>query len=143
MQDQTFATSKVVFIGYGLLWFIAGLFGASSVFLDAWLSHGFSSTDAGVVNSLKTAVGYQQFNALVLAFSLWIAGNGLRNGAGLKKRALIPALLFLLAIFAFSGGIYGKHLLGLATGAITPAGGFLMTLGWLSLAHLGFYSHKR
>ena len=143
MQDQTFATPKVVFIGYGLLWLITGLFGASSVFLDAWLSHGFSSTDAEVVNSLKTAVSYQQFNALVLAFSLWMAGSGLRNGQGLKKRALIPALLFMAATLAFSGGIYGKHLLGLTTGAITPAGGFLMALGWLSLAHISFYQHKR
>lgn len=143
MQDHEISTPKLLFIAYGLLWFLTGVLGASGVFLDAWLSHGFTSTDPAVKASLQTAVGYQQFNALALAFSLWMAGSGLRNGAGLKKRALIPAVLFFAAIIAFCGGIYGKHLLGLATGAITPTGGFLMALGWLTLAHYSFYQHKR
>ncbi|WP_417595994.1 DUF423 domain-containing protein [Oceanospirillum sp.] len=143
MQNPVETPKKALFYFYGLLWLLAGLLGASSVFLDAWLSHGFSSTDPDILNSLQTAVRYQQFNSLTLAVSLWMAGSTLRKGEGLRKRALIPALLFLAAILAFCGGIYGKHLLGFATGAITPTGGFLMALGWLSLAHYGFYQHKR
>jgi uncharacterized membrane protein YgdD (TMEM256/DUF423 family) len=139
MQDQTDSPTKALFYLYGLFWLFAGLAGASSVFLDAWLSHGFTSNQAGVLESLQTAVGYQQFNSLTLAFSLWIAGAGLRQkNKTMGWLSLLPSLFFLLAIFAFSGGIYGKHLLDLSTGAITPTGGFMMALGWLSLAHVGW-----
>ncbi|WP_160054996.1 DUF423 domain-containing protein [Oceanospirillum linum] len=133
----------MLFYFYGLLWLLTGLLGASSVFLDAWLSHGFTSSDSDVLSSLQTAVRYQQFNSLTLALSLWVAGGALRQGRPISGLSLVPGLLFLLAIFAFCGGIYGKHLLGFTTGAITPVGGFLMALGWLSLAHYGFYQHKR
>ncbi len=143
MQNPAQTPKKALFYFYGLLWLLAGLFGASGVFLDAWLSHGFSSADPDILNSLQTAVRYQQFNSLTLVLSLWIAGGALRQGRAMGWLSLLPSTFFLLAIFAFSGGIYGKHLLGIATGAITPTGGFLMALGWLSLAHYGFYQHKR
>jgi len=143
MQNSAETPRKALFYCYGLLWLLAGLFGASGVFLDAWLSHGFSSSNEDILNSLQTAVRYQQLNSLTLALSLWIAGGALRQGRAMGWLSLLPSIFFLLAIFAFSGGIYGKHLLGIATGAITPTGGFLMALGWLSLAHYGFYQHKR
>jgi len=56
-----------------------------------------------------------------------------------KRSALsfLPCLCFLLGTLGFSGGIYGKHLLALNTGIITPAGGMVTALGWLLLAVLG------
>lgn len=143
MSDPKPSQQSLPFLFYGFFWLLAGLLGASSVFLDAWLSHGFSSADPEVLASLQTAVRYQQFNSLMLAISLWLAGDAIRQGERMGWMGLLPSLFFLLAIFAFSGGIYGKHLLDFATGAITPTGGFLMALGWLSLAHVGWHCHRR
>lgn len=143
MQDQTQATGGPVFYLNRLLWVLTGLSGAGAVFLDAWLSHGFTSSNPDVLDSLQTAVRYQQLNTVTLALSLWMAGTLLQRGGRLRGLSLLPGVCFLLAIFAFSGGIYGKYLLGFATGNITPAGGFLMALGWLGLAYSGMCYHRR
>lgn len=120
-----------------VLWFCVGLLGASSVFLDAWFSHGLAQQVSNglmaeaQLASLKTAVDYQQFNSVMMVLSLILAGTGQR------LVQLLPCLCFLLGTLAFSGGIYGKHLLELSTGAITPVGGVIMALGWILLAIQG------
>lgn len=113
-----------------LLWLCVALLGASSVFMDAWLSHGLSASQE-VISSLKTAVYYQQLNAGLMVLSLLLAGKSPRFFL------LSPACCFLLGTLAFSGGIYGKHLLMLNTGVITPAGGIIMAAGWLLIAVSG------
>ncbi len=120
-----------------VLWFCVGLLGASSVFLDAWFSHGLAQQVSNglmaeaQLASLKTAVDYQQFNSVMMVLALILAGTGQR------LVQMLPCLCFLLGTLAFSGGIYGKHLLELSTGAITPAGGIIMALGWILLAIQG------
>ncbi len=109
-----------------------GLLGASSVFMDAGLSHGLGQqVTPEQLSSLKTAVYYQQINSIVMAIGLILAS------AKRSFLSLLPSLCFLLGTIGFSGGIYGKHLLALNTGMITPAGGMVTALGWILLALLG------
>lgn len=120
-----------------VLWLSIGLLGASSVFLDAWFSHGLTQQVSdglmteSQLSSLKTAVDYQQFNSVIMVLALILAGTGQR------LIQFLPCLCFLLGTLAFSGGIYGKHLLELSTGALTPVGGIIMALGWILLAIQG------
>ena len=115
-----------------VLWGCVGLLGASSVFMDAGLSHGLGQQlTPDQLSSLKTAVYYQQINSIVIAIGLILAS------AKRSYLSLFPSLCFLLGTLGFSGGIYGKHLLALNTGMITPAGGMVTALGWILLALLG------
>ncbi len=115
-----------------VLWSCVGLLGASSVFMDAGLSHGLGQqVTPEQLSSLKTAVYYQQINSIMIAIGLILAS------AKRSFLSLLPSLCFLLGTIGFSGGIYGKHLLALNTGMITPAGGMVTALGWILLALLG------
>lgn len=118
-----------------VLWSITALLGASAVLLEAYFSHGLSDqTDPKILNSLATAVRYQSMNSLVMALALVLAANNL------WRWRYLPASGFAVATFAFSGGIYAKHLLGITTGSLTPMGGILMAFSWLLLARLGWLS---
>ncbi|SKA28043.1 Uncharacterized membrane protein YgdD, TMEM256/DUF423 family [Oceanospirillum multiglobuliferum] len=118
-----------------MLWCFVALTGASSVLLEAYFSHGLSAeVSAQVLKSLETAASYQRFNSLVMVVALLLAARSTR------RWRYLPASCFALAILSFSGGIYAKHLLDIATGSLTPTGGVLMALGWLLLARLGWLS---
>ncbi|MBB1486511.1 DUF423 domain-containing protein [Oceanospirillum sediminis] len=121
-----------------LLWTGVALLGGSSVLLDAWFSHGLNTTP-DVMSSLKTAIYYQQLNSVLVIISLILAGKSPRF------IHILPAWCFTLGIIAFSGGIYGKHLMALNTGMITPAGGLITALGWILLAvsGLGYIQRSR
>ncbi|TWH76102.1 uncharacterized membrane protein YgdD (TMEM256/DUF423 family) [Azomonas agilis] len=107
---------------------LAALFGATSVALGAWGSHGLKSRfTPELLEVFRTAVHYQQIHALallgvgILALyrpSLWINASG---------------VLFTLGILGFSGTLYLRTLWDLNLGFATPLGGMIFMLAWLIL----------
>ena len=83
----------------------------------------------------KTAAEYQMYHALAL-----LAIGVLGATRPLNRSLNIAAWSFLLGILLFSGSLYLLVLTGQTKlGMITPIGGVLFLIGWLSLA---FYSTK-
>jgi uncharacterized membrane protein YgdD (TMEM256/DUF423 family) len=113
---------------YGFLGVAFGAFGAHA--LRARLS-------ADALAIWKTAVEYQFYHALALLLvGLWIAQQPMRalNVAG---------ICFALGTLLFSGSLYVLALSGVRVlGAITPFGGLLFLLGWLSLAWAAFSTQR-
>jgi len=109
---------------------IAGLFMASGIVVGALAAHALQAVlEPRQLDSLHTAVNYQLFNALGLLM------------VGLLMRADdLPALrrvavLLILGIVGFSGGIY-IMLAGAPRwlGFVTPAGGILLIVAWVFFA---------
>lgn len=114
----------------------AAVSGFLAVALGAFGAHGLQdSISARYMQVWQTAAQYQIFHTLII---LLIACVGLM---GLKNNWLFAALIFFaFGILLFSGSLYllvlsGKGWLGI----VTPIGGTLFLLGWLSLA-LGLIS---
>lgn len=112
---------------YGV--FLAAVFGALAVLIGAFAAHGLKNTlSVEYLAVLNTAVQYQFMHALAL---LVVALLAQYNGS----RALVSAALFFsLGIVLFSGSLYMLVLTPFKPGVITPVGGGLLVLGWLSLA---------
>lgn len=106
----------------GMLAVVAGAFGAHG--LKARLS-------ADQLASWATASHYHLLHSVVLlALGLFAAYSG--------KPVKLPASLFSAGILLFSGSIYLLLLTKLRwLGPITPIGGLLLILGWLSLIRVG------
>ncbi|MFT3801220.1 MAG: DUF423 domain-containing protein [Burkholderiaceae bacterium] len=109
---------------------LGALFALTGVGAGAFGAHGLK---ARVVPELlavfETGVRYQIYHALaLLAVGLW-----LRNG---PHRALNAAgWLFTIGTLVFSGSLYVLTLTGTRwLGAITPAGGAMLLIGWACLA---------
>jgi uncharacterized membrane protein YgdD (TMEM256/DUF423 family) len=107
----------------------ASLFGAFAIGAGAFGAHlmkGKFSSD--ILETFEIAVRYQVYHAIVL---LILAGLL----AIVSSTALHAAGLFLIAgTILFSGSLYILVLSGVkAWGAVTPVGGMLLILGWLSI----------
>ncbi len=109
------------------------LFGALSagfaVAMGAWGAH----TD--VLNEVQSVwvekgVRYQMYHSLALLLTSFLPA--------FQKKSSIPAIVagvcFISGIILFSGSLYSMALTPVKAGYITPAGGILFLLGWLSLA---------
>lgn len=104
---------------YGFLGVAAGAFGAH--FLK-------SKLPVESLDIFEVAVRYQMYHALALIglvallgfiTSIWLAISG---------------WLFIIGMFIFSGSLYMLVFSGIRLwGAVTPVGGVLLLLGWLSL----------
>ncbi len=114
-------------IRYGV--FIAAIFGALAVLLGAFAAHGLKNTlSVEYLAVLQTGVQYQFIHALALLLVALLAQH-------CASRALVlAAIFFILGIILFSGSLYVLVLTPLKPGLITPIGGSLLVLGWLSLA---------
>ncbi len=114
-------------IRYGV--FIAAVFGALAVLLGAFAAHGLKNTlSAEYLAVLQTGVQYQFIHALALLLVALLAQHR-------ASRALVfAAIFFTLGIILFSGSLYVLVLTAFKPGLITPIGGSLLVLGWLSLA---------
>lgn len=110
---------------------IAALFGALAVILGAFGAHVLKdSLSESQMSSFQTAIKYQMFH--VLAVLLINNINSLTNNI---KQYL--SLFFLIGIVFFSGSIYAITF-GVSAKLIwfiTPLGGLLFILGWLTLAY--------
>lgn len=114
-------------IRYGV--FIAAIFGALAVLLGAFAAHGLKNTlSVEYLAVLQTGVQYQFIHALALLLVALLAPHR-------ASRALVvSAVFFTLGIILFSGSLYVLVLTPLKPGLITPIGGSLLVLGWISLA---------
>jgi uncharacterized membrane protein YgdD (TMEM256/DUF423 family) len=130
---------------------VAALLGASAVAVGAYHAHGLekSLTKHGVnaaevakqMHNCEVAVKYQMYHALaILGIGILLTRSG-RAGTIVGSSA---ALLMLLGVAGFSGGLYAMvfdiaHL----HWAIVPLGGLLMILGWLALGIAGMCNSIR
>ncbi|MCA8941148.1 MAG: DUF423 domain-containing protein [Planctomycetes bacterium] len=103
---------------------LAGL----AVAAGAFGAHGLKATlEPGDLAIFETAVRYQMYHALALLACAALAARGFRIG-------LAPWAL-LLGTMVFSGSLYLLVLLDVRwLGAITPIGGVVMIVGWITLA---------
>lgn len=114
-------------IRYGV--FIAAIFGALAVLLGAFAAHGLKNTlSVEYLAVLQTAVQYQFIHALALLLVALLAQHRA------SRVLVLAAILFTLGIILFSGSLYVLVLTPLKPGLVTPIGGSLLVLGWLSLA---------
>jgi len=112
----------------GRLWLtLAALSGALAVAAGAFGAH----AAPGLIQKawLQTGASYQLVHALAAVAAILLARQ---SGARMAARA---AVLFVVGAFVFSSSLY---LMALGAprvlGAVTPLGGVLMILGWLTLA---------
>jgi uncharacterized membrane protein YgdD (TMEM256/DUF423 family) len=125
MKKQIIITAAV----FGMLAVIAGAFGA----------HGLQgSISPKNLEVWHTAVQYQFYHVFALLFLSTLTGFKARQVAAIYY-------LFTIGILFFSGSLYllsCRDLLGwnwlIAMGPITPIGGLLFIIGWLTLGITAF-----
>jgi uncharacterized membrane protein YgdD (TMEM256/DUF423 family) len=109
------------------------LFGALSVALGAWGAHGLQqyTRDEQILHGFNTAVQYQMYHALAVAFLfekfparfIKLAGNFFITGI-----ILFSGSLYALTILKISGSSLVKIM-----GPVTPIGGVFFIAGWVLL----------
>lgn len=115
---------------------VAAIYGALAIILGAFGAHALKKLlSPEQLNSFETGVKYQMYHAillLVLGFQL--------NFSSFPARFAV--ILIILGTFLFSFSIYGLCLSAAKgskikiLGPITPLGGLLLVLGWLSLLYM-------
>ncbi len=105
---------------------LAGL----AVVFGAFAAHGLKGMVTQVqLSAFTTAVTYQWYHALALLL-LGALGSG-RDSA----YVLVAGAAWMVGVLLFSGSLYLMVLTELALlGPLTPIGGVLLIIGWLSLA---------
>ena len=106
---------------------IGAVFGLLSVAGGAYADHVLKmSLTESALTMVNTALRYQQLHAVLLIVLSFHTR---------QKRYLIPSICFILGIALFSFSIYVAALTQNAFWLkITPTGGSILMLGWLSLA---------
>lgn len=111
---------------------IAAVSGALAVVAGAFGAHGLKSRlTPEQLDSWATAAQYHLVHsAVLLALGLFAAYSG--------KSVKLPGSLFGVGMLLFSGSIYLLLLTKMRwLGPVTPIGGLLLILGWLSLVRIG------
>jgi uncharacterized membrane protein YgdD (TMEM256/DUF423 family) len=119
------------------LWIgLGALAGLTAVATAAFTAHGLHGLDQARLAVIHSAVDMQIWHALaLLTCGLWAPSGGrLANGAGGA---------FALGLLLFCGSLYTLALYGLDLGAVAPAGGTLLFLGWALLGLSAFFARKR
>jgi uncharacterized membrane protein YgdD (TMEM256/DUF423 family) len=118
-----------------MLFVISGVLGALGVGLGAFGAHGLRArldalADGAVRRAWwETAAHYHLIHALAIAAAGYLAS---RAGA---SAAAVSGLSFAAGILLFSGSLYLMTITGArGLGAVTPIGGLLFIVGWVSLA---------
>ncbi len=113
---------------------IVGLLGGFAVILGALGAHALKDTLGSNLASWQTAAQYHLLHSVAL-LALVIGSRG---------RLLLPGILWIMGILFFSGSIYILALGGPKwLGPITPIGGVLFILGWLTLLLPGIQRQLR
>ncbi|MDP6978287.1 MAG: DUF423 domain-containing protein [Myxococcota bacterium] len=110
---------------------VAAISGALAVIAGAFGAHGLKDRlEPAQLESWTTATQYHLLHSVVLlALALFAAYSG--------RSIRLPAGLFTAGMLFFSGSIYILVLTKLRWfGPVTPIGGLLLILGWLSLVRL-------
>lgn len=113
----------------GLL-IMGAILGFLSVALGAFGAHALKNKlESDMLAIFEVGARYQMFHALAIFAAVWI--SSLATGIF----APLAGWLFASGTLIFSGSLYCLALSNIrAIGAITPIGGLLLLLGWLSLA---------
>jgi uncharacterized membrane protein YgdD (TMEM256/DUF423 family) len=115
----------------------ASLFGAIAVMLGAFGAHGLKNVlDAGSIEIWTKGVEYQFYHTFALLFLAQFKGRE----AGQGKFINLAYGFFTFGILLFSGSLYLLATRSVTNisfvnyiGPVTPIGGLLLILGWLSL----------
>ncbi len=122
---------------------LAGFLGILGVGIGAFAAHelpkdlesqGLDATEiAKRLEQCEIAVRYHMLHTLALL------AIGLSPSCRGRKSAFFAAVLMLLGIALFSGGLYSMVFIGaMGHWAIVPSGGLCMILGWCGVASLAF-----
>jgi len=105
------------------LLFFAALFGFFAVAFGAFGAHVLRSRlHADLLTTFETGVRYQMYHALAIPLAVWLSSP-------------LSGWLFFSGILLFSGSLYLLALTGIRPiGILTPIGGLLFLVGWLTLA---------
>lgn len=106
-------------------------FAMLAVMIGAFAAHGLKQIlGAYSMDIIETAAKYQMYHAIALLIVGILSVN-----TKLSQRWLnFAAFAFVLGIIIFSGSLYLLALTGIKSlGMITPIGGILFILGWMSL----------
>ena len=108
---------------------VGAVFGALAVITGAFGAHGLRERlTPEDLATWEVAVKYQMYHALALMAVAALKAAGLQIGGS-------TAWLFVSGIVIFSGTVYALALGGPRwLGAVTPIGGLLLILGWVTLA---------
>lgn len=107
------------------------LFGTLAVGIGAFGAHGLEDIliRQGRVSTFETGVHYHFYHSLALLLI-----GVLAYCKPELRRLQAPAICFILGILIFSGSLYTLSLTGITwLGAITPLGGVLFIVGWLTI----------
>jgi len=109
---------------------IAAFLGLVGVALGAFGAHGLQSlVSPAMLDVWKTAVSYQMYHVPVILLL------GLLPALAPRRLILLAGCCFIAGVLVFSGSLYALVWFGVARlGMITPIGGVLLLLGWLTLA---------
>ncbi len=109
------------------------IFALTSVLSGAFAAHGLKSRlDEVALGIFQTAAQYQMTHSIALILCGLFAFQ-LQQNQSSSFWLNLSALGFVLGIVFFSGSLYGLALTGQKwLGPITPIGGLLFILGWLS-----------
>ena len=124
------------------LLFAAGLLGFLSVVLGASGKHALSDQmGTELYSGFETGLRYHQIHSVAL---LAVAIGVLSVKSSKQAGQLRLAGYFLLAgIIVFCGSLYGLAFSGVTSlGKITPVGGILFMLGWLTICRAAFSSES-
>ncbi|RUO77303.1 DUF423 domain-containing protein [Idiomarina seosinensis] len=108
---------------------IAAVLGGSAVMLGAFAAHGLKSRLSDtLLSAFETGVSYQFYHALALfILALWLKQSH-------SVWLIASGYLWLAGVILFSGSLYALALTGVKWfGPITPLGGLLFIVGWISL----------
>ncbi len=118
------------------LLFFCALLGFLGVAVGAFGAHALKQRlTPDMLAIFEVGVRYQMYHVLAMGLAAWVSTlTGGMWGAW-------AGWLFCVGIIVFSGSLYILALSGIrAWGAVTPIGGLLFLLGWLSLAVAAFKS---
>ncbi|QEP42211.1 DUF423 domain-containing protein [Ectothiorhodospiraceae bacterium BW-2] len=112
------------------LYLAAAILGAFAVALGAFGAHALKNAlTPDQLAIWRTAVDYQFYHIPAILFCGYLVEQG-------KLFGRIAGLLFIAGILLFSGSLYLMVLLQLPMlGMVTPIGGVMLIIGWLTLGY--------
>ena len=116
---------------------IAALSGAAAVILGAYASHGLKSVlTVDSLAIIQTALDYQFIHTLALLFVSLVP---IKPSPGKSRLLILAGSLFVAGILFFSVNLYVIQIFHFnALSKLTPLGGFMFIMGWLTLFILAF-----
>lgn len=125
-----------------VLLFAAGLLGFLSVVLGASGKHALSDQmGTELYSGFETGLRYHQIHTVAL-LAVALGALTVKNSKQ-ADQLRFAGYFFLLGVIVFCGSLYGLAFSGITSlGKITPVGGILFMLGWLTICRAAFCSES-